>query len=84
MEKVASEIKAVEPTALYLHCISERLNLAVADTLKSIKLMSDTLDHCLEFCKLIKAYPRKDAIFTKLKKEMAPVRPGLQNLCPAR
>ena len=63
MKKVASEIKAIEPTALYLHCFAHSLNLAVADTLKQIKLMSDILDHCLEICKMIKASPRRDAIF---------------------
>ena len=77
MKKVASELKAIEPTALYLHCFAHSLNLAVAYTLKSIKLMSDTLDHCLEICRLIKASPRRDAIFSKLKEEMAPVGPGL-------
>ena len=80
MEKVASEIKAIEPTTLYLHCFAHSSYLAVADTLKSIKLMSDTVDHCLEICKLIKPCPRKDASFSKLKEEMAPVGPGLPNL----
>ena len=31
MEKVASEIKALEETALYLHCFAYSLNSAVAD-----------------------------------------------------
>ena len=73
MKKVASEIKAIEPTALYLRCFAHRLNVAVADTLKSINLMSNTLNHCLETCKVIKTSPRRDAIFSILKEEMAPV-----------
>ena len=84
MTKVASEIKAKDPTALRLHCFALSLNLAGADTLKSIKHMSDILDHCLEMCKLIKASPRRDAIFSKMEEEMAPVAPGLRNLCPTR
>ena len=84
MKKVASKNKAIEPTALYVHCFANSLNLALADTLKSIKLMSDTLDHCLEISKMIKAFPRRDALFIKVKEEMAPVGPGLQNLCPTR
>ena len=80
MKKVASEIKAIEPTALYmyLHCFARSLNLAVADTLKQIKLTSDTLNHCLEICKLINASPRRDAIFSRLKDEMTPVFLGLR------
>ena len=73
MGKVASEIKAIEPTALNVQCFAHSLNLEVADTLKSIKLMSDTLDHCLEISKLIKASSRRDAIFSKLNEEKAAV-----------
>ena len=62
MKKVASEIKAMEPTAMYLHCFAHNLNLEVADTFKSVKLMFDTLDHSLEICKLIKASPTREAI----------------------
>ena len=54
MKKAAKEIKAVEPRALYLHCFRHSLNLAVADTSKGVKVMSDTLDHALEICKLLK------------------------------
>ena len=84
MKKVASEIKAVEPRALYLHCYGHSLNLAVADTLKGIKVMSDVLDHALEVCKLLKFSPRRDGIFHKLKEELSPHVPGLRNLCPTR
>ena len=83
-KKVAREIKGIEPRALYLHCYGHSLNLAVADTLKSIKVMSDVLDHALEICKLLKFSPRRDAIFHKLKEEISPQVPGLRNLCPTR
>ena len=73
MKKVASEIKAIEPTALYLHCFAHSLNVAVADTLKSINIMSNTLNHCLETCMVIKTCTRRDAIFGILKEEMAPI-----------
>ena len=84
MKKAAREIKAIEPRALYLHCYGHSLNLAVADTLKSVKVMSDVIDHALEICKLLKYSPRRDAIFHKLKEEMTPQVPGLRNLCPTR
>ena len=72
MKKVAKKIKDVEPHALYLHCFGHSLNLAVADTLKGVKVMSDVLDHALEICKLLKFSPRKDAIFRNLKEELSP------------
>ena len=84
MKKVAAEIKSIEPRALYLHCYGHSLNLAVADTLKEIRPMADTLDHCLEICNLLKFSPRRDAIFCRLKEEMTPHVPGLRTLCPTR
>ena len=84
MKKAAKAIQAIEPRALYLHCFGHSLNLAVADTLKEIKCMSDVLDHSLEICKLLKYSPRRDAIFHKLKEAMSPQVPGVRNLCPTR
>lgn len=84
MKKAAGEIKAVEPRALCLHCYGHSLNLAVADTLIGIKVMSDVLDHALEVCKLLKFSPRRDGIFHKLKEELSPHVPGLRKLCPTR
>lgn len=48
MKKASQEIKAIEPKALYLHCYSHSLNLAVSDTIKQVQPMSDALDHSLE------------------------------------
>ncbi len=63
MKKTAEEIKAIEPkAALYLHCYGHSLNLAVSDTVKEVKPMSDALDHSLEICKLIKFSPRRDTL----------------------
>ena len=84
MKKASQEIKAIEPKALYMHCYGHSLNLAVSDTIKEVKPMCDTLDHCLEICKLIKFSPRRDAIFNKIKAELSPQVPGLRNLCPTR
>ena len=84
MKKAAKEIKSIEPRTLYLHCYGHSLNLAVADTLKVVKVMSDVMDHALEISKLLKYSPQRDAIFHKLKEEISPQVPGLHNLCPTR
>ena len=76
MKLVASDIQKLEPRALYLHCYGHSLNLAVSDTLKSIKCMCDALDLALEICKLLRYSPRRDAIFHKLHQEFTPQAPG--------
>ena len=84
MKKVAKEIQSIEPRALYLHCYGHSLNLAVSDTLKNVKCLSDALDHSLEIYKLLKYSPRRDAIFHKLHQELLPQVPGIRNLCLTR
>ena len=59
---MTKKIKFLEPCALYLHCYGHSLNLAVADALKFVKVMSDVMDHALEICKLLKYSPQRDAI----------------------
>ena len=44
----------------------------------------NTLDTTRELCKLIKLSPRRDAIFKKLKQELAPETPGFRTLCPTQ
>ena len=41
---MATQILREEPRAIYLHCMGHSLNLAVQDTCRSIKEMSDTFD----------------------------------------
>ena len=78
MKKVAKEIQSIEPRTLYLHCYGHSLNLAVSNTLKNIKCLSDTLDHSLEICKLWKYSPRRDAIIHKLHQELSPQVSGVR------
>ena len=77
MKELASEIKTIELTARHLHCFAHFLNLALADNVKSVIIMSDTLDHYLEICKMIKSSLESDTTFSQLKGDLVPVRPGL-------
>ena len=56
---VATQIQNVEPKAIYSHCCGHALNLACNDTIKSCKLLTDTLDVALEITHLIKDSPRR-------------------------
>ena len=81
---VAARMQVVEPRAVYTHCYGHALNLACGDAIKSCKLMKDSLDTTYEITKLVKKSPRRDAIFKRLKEEMAVDSLGIRVLCPTR
>ena len=81
---VAKQIQDVEPRAVYTHCYGHSLNLACADTIKTCKLLKDALDTTHEITKLIKKSPRRNAIFDRIRGEMASDAPGIRVLCPTR
>lgn len=81
---VAAPITSEESRAIFTHCCGHSLNLAAADTINQNKLLQNTLDTTREMSKLIKLSPRRDAIFKKLKQELAPETPGFRTLCPTR
>ena len=81
---VATQILKEEERALFTHCYGHALNLAVSDTVRKVKLLHDTLDTTSEISKLLKYSPKRDTMFEKLKKELAPETPGFRTLCPTR
>ena len=81
---VATQILQEEGRALYTHCYGHSLNLAIADTVREIKLLQDTLDTTSEISKLLKYSPKRNTMFVKLKEELAPRTPGFRTLCPTR
>ena len=81
---VAAQILLEEPRATFTHCYGHALNLAAGDTIKKNKILHNTLDVTLEISKLIKFSPRRNAIFQKLKTDLAPETTGFPTLCPTR
>lgn len=81
---VATLIQKEEPRAILVHCYGHSLQLAVCDTVKQIRIMSDALDTTNEISKLLKYSPKRDTLFEKIKKELAPDTPGFRVLCPTR
>ena len=79
---VATQILKEEERALFTHCYGHALNLAVSDTVRKVKLLHDTLDTTSEISKLLKYSPKRDTMFEKLKKELAPETPGFRTLYP--
>ena len=81
---VATQIFQEEGRALYTHCYGHSLNLAIADTVREIKLLQDTLDLTSEILKLLKYSPKRDTMFVKLKEELSAGTPSFRTLCPTR
>ena len=51
---VASQIKAEEPRAIFTHCYGHPLKLAVSDTVKGMKTLSNMFDTAAELSNLLK------------------------------
>ena len=81
---VATQIQLEEPRAIYLHCMGHSLNLAVQDTYRSIKIMSDTFDTVLELSKSMKYSSKKKAMLLSLKDKLSPHTPSVHPLCPTQ
>ena len=56
----------------------------MGDTVKKCKLMRSFLDAVFEITMLIKKSPKRDAIFQKLKHDLATDTPSFRVLCPTR
>ena len=63
---VVVKIKKEEQRALYSHCYAYSLNLEVDDTMKSSKVLQDTIDTTFALAKLIKFSPKRDAVLRNL------------------
>ena len=71
--------KQIMDKEVYTHCYGHSLSLA---SIKGNLLMKRALECTHEITKLIKFSPCRDAIFQKLKSELAPESPGVRVLCP--
>ena len=67
---VATQIKAINGKCLYTHCYGHALNLAVADSIKSIDCLKSTFEIRHEICKLIKKSPKRSTKLDDIRKEM--------------
>ena len=84
---VAKKILEEENRALYTHCYSHALNLAVSNTMKKSKVCKDALETAFEITRLVKFTLKRNAAFDKIRaaKEddnQSPV--GLRTFCHTR
>ena len=64
---VAVQFKKEEKRAVYTHCYTHSLNLAVGDTKEQSGILKDTIDTTSELTKLVKKSPKRDAKLTSIK-----------------
>jgi len=82
---LAKKIMDEQPLALYTHCYSHSLNLAVSDMIKNSSTTKKVLDIAHEITKLVKYSPRREALFRDIKNNMPPCSlPGICVMCPTR
>ncbi len=81
---VAALLRAEQPKAYFTHCYGHCLSLATSDMVKACPILKKMLDTVNEITKLVKYSPRRQAIFEKLKQDIAPGCPGIRVLCPTR
>ena len=81
---VAKQLLTDKPWAVFTHCYGHAPNLAVGDTVKKCKLMRSCLYALFEITKIIKKSPKHDAIFHKLKEDLATDTSSFCVLCLTR
>lgn len=65
---VATQIKEIEPRALYTHCYGHATNLACSDSIAQNSILKNAHDTVQEITKLVKKSPKRDAhLFTSYK-----------------
>ena len=80
----ATQIKALNSKCLYTHCYGHALNLAVADAIKSVKCISDSLETARETEKLVKKSPQRNTKLDKIRAETQNESIGVHAFCPTR
>ena len=67
--EVATQIKIINGKCLYTHCYGHGSNLAVADAIKSLQCISDSLRTVREIGKLVKKSLQRNTNLDKIRAE---------------
>ena len=81
---VAAKIKSINGKCLYTHCYGHALNLAVGDSIRNIKLLSDTFGTIKEVCNLVKKSPKRETHLKELRELSQNESNGVHAFCPTR
>ena len=81
---VSTRITAEEPKALYVHCLAHSLNLCLQDCSRNCDCVKNALSLASDLARLIRASPKRLALFKNLKAQMNLQTTGIKPLCPTR
>ena len=81
---VATQILAIEPRAIKVHCFAHCLNLCLQDATRKCQPIKAALDLAMEISQLIIYSPKRSLVFEQCKNDLTPDRKGLRPLCPTR
>ena len=81
---LAVRFQSEEHRMLHVHCMAHCLNLCLQDCSCTCCCVRDALDLTSELNTLIRASPKRLALFQQLKNELSYSTPGLKPLCPTR
>lgn len=81
---VATVIKSLNSKCLYTHCYGHALNLAVGDSIRNVKLLSDTFGTIKEVCNLVKKSPKRETHLKSIRELSGNENRGVHAYCPTR
>ena len=81
---VAKCIQNEQPFALFVHCLAHNLNLCLQDCSRQCSTVKNALSLTSGVATIIRASPKRLAIFKHLQEEFNVDAPGLKPLCPTR
>ncbi|XP_028419289.1 zinc finger MYM-type protein 1-like [Dendronephthya gigantea] len=81
---VAKRLQEDEPSALFVHCLAHNLNLCLQDCGRQCDAVKEALNLTSGVATIIRASPKRFAIFRHLQEEFNMDASGLKPLCPTR
>ena len=81
---VAARILKEAPKAHYVHCLAHNLNLCLQDCTSACPVIKDSLLLVTELSTLVRASPKRLALFKNIQHQSASQTPNIKPLCPTR
>ena len=80
----SNKISSENPKAFFTHWFGHALNLAVADMVKNVRFLKDSMDTAYEIFNFIKKSPKRDAMLQEIRKDISLDYAGFRTLCLTR
>lgn len=81
---VATKIREVEPSAIYVHCFAHSTNLCLQTLGRLSECIHNTLEFVMGVAQLIRYSPKRSSLFDTLRSQVSYDTPTLKPLCPTR